>query len=63
MKPTMNYELEQRKELNPFKELAKAVITRACLDSLGHITNSSYCGKTEKTILIDKAKRFFDPSI
>ena len=29
MKPTMNYELEQKKELNPFKELAKAVITRA----------------------------------
>ncbi len=63
MKPKMNYELEQKKELNPFKELAKAVITRACLDSLGHITNSSYCGLTEKSILMDTAKRFFDPNI
>ena len=62
MNPTMNHELEQRKEVNPLKDLAKAVITRACLDSLGHITNSSYCGTTEKSILMDTAKRFFDPN-
>ena len=41
MKPTMNYELEQRKAVNPLKDLAKAVITRACLDSLGCITDSN----------------------
>ena len=63
MNKTMNHELEQRKEVNPLKDLAKAVITRACLDSLGHITNSSYCGLTEKSILMDTAKRFFDPNI
>jgi|TARA_B100000424_G_scaffold235205_1_gene199436 hypothetical protein len=63
MKPTMNHGIERRKELDPLKELAKAVITRACLDSLGHITNSSYCGKAEKSILIDTAKNFFNPRI
>jgi len=30
MNATMNHELEQRKEANPLKDLAKAVITRAC---------------------------------
>ena len=63
MNPTMNHELEQRKEVNPLKDLAKAVITRACLDSLGCITDSNYGGNTEKNILVDKAKRFFDPNI
>ena len=61
MNPTMNNGMEQKKEVNPLKDLAKAVLTRACLDSLGHITNSSYCGTTEKSILMDTAKRFFDP--
>ena len=63
MNATMNHELEQRKEVNPLKDLAKAVITRAGLDSLGHITNSSYCGTTEKSKLMATEKRVFDPSI
>lgn len=63
MNISMNHGIEQKKEDNPLKDLAKAVLTRACLDSLGHITNSSYCGETEKSILMDTATRFFDPNM
>lgn len=53
---------EENKNIASHKLLARAVLNRAFLDSLGHLTNSSYCGKAEKQRLQDSAKFFIDSS-
>ena len=44
------------------KDLAKAVLTRAFQDSIGHLGGYSSIGHNEMGLLQDQAKNFIDPS-
>jgi|TARA_Y100000310_G_scaffold280393_1_gene300098 hypothetical protein len=39
--------------------LAKAVIHRAFMDSFGKFANTGYCGRSERSTLVDSAKNWF----
>jgi len=51
---------ENSKNLASTKLLARAVLGRAFMDAVGHITNSSYCGATERSLLKKDSIRFID---
>ena len=44
------------------KDLAKAVLLRAFLDSVGHLGSNGAIGKSEMELLQDQAKNFINPN-